>query len=281
VTIDHGLQPESAEVADRAVAACRDLGLAPVWREEVVVAGPGGREAAARDARYRALDEAAAATGAVCVLLGHTLDDQAETVLLALARGSGARSLAGMPAVRGPYRRPFLHLRRVQTDAVCVALGLQPWTDPTNADPGANRRAAVRHDVVPALEHALGPAVVPALARTADLLRADADLLENLAGELLEASAHERSPGQVVLDVDVLAGGHPALMTRALRTAALSAGCPAGSLGAAHMEAMVDLITNWHGQGPVHLPGRVVAHRSCGRLTLQTAGASGEAGGAR
>lgn len=281
VTVDHGLQPGSGAVVAEAVAACRRLGLDPAWGESVTVSGPGGPEAAARDARYAALEEAATRTGATCVLLGHTLDDQAETVLLALARGSGARSLAGMAPVRGPFRRPLLRLRRAQTASVCAALDLTPWSDPTNADPHANRRAAVRHDVVPALERALGGAVVPALARTADLLRADADLLDELAADLLAAAtvgAREAAAASLELDADVLAAAAPALRGRALRAAAVAAGAPAGAVGSAHVEALTALVAAWHGQGPVHLPGGVVAGRRCGRLSLRRIGTPTEAG---
>ncbi|MFC7880099.1 tRNA lysidine(34) synthetase TilS, partial [Isoptericola sp. NPDC057391] len=147
VVVDHGMQPGSAAVAATAAARCRDLGLDPVLVRGVRVdAGPGstGPEGAARTARYAALDAVAEETGAVAVLLGHTLDDQAESVLLGLARGSGARSLAGMPRRRGRYRRPFLGLRRAQTEAVCAAVGADFWTDPTNLlpDGGAGEAAS-------------------------------------------------------------------------------------------------------------------------------------------
>lgn len=189
VVVDHGLQPGSADVAARAATVCRGLGLGPVEVVAVSVAGPGGPEAAARAARHRALADVAARHGAAAVLLGHTLDDQAETVLLRLARGSGARSLAGMPAVRGPLRRPLLGLRRVDTEAACAALGLAPWTDPTNgpAEPGvlAPLRSRVRHEVLPVLEEVLGPGVVPALARSAAALAADDAALTAAAADLL------------------------------------------------------------------------------------------------
>ncbi|HLT83176.1 MAG TPA: tRNA lysidine(34) synthetase TilS, partial [Phototrophicaceae bacterium] len=192
VVVDHRLQPGSADVAATAAAACRGLGLEPVEVREVEVEGGGGPEAAARTARYRALGDAAAEHGAAAVLLGHTLDDQAETVLLGLGRGSGARSLAGMPAAAGVWRRPFLGLRRHDTEACCTALGLTWAQDPTNApdgpwrraDGGPLRRAAVRHHVLPALEEALGPGVPEALARTARRLREDEDYLTTAAREL-------------------------------------------------------------------------------------------------
>ncbi|WHP19113.1 tRNA lysidine(34) synthetase TilS [Cellulomonas sp. ES6] len=183
VVVDHGLQPGSADVASRAAAACRRLGLDPVEVVAVDVTGPGGPEAAARAARTGALESAAGRLGAAAVLLGHTRDDQAEGVLLGLARGSGARSLAGMAPVRGLLRRPLLAVTRAQTVAACAALGLDPWHDPTNAGaaPGDPRRSRVRAHVMPVLERELGPGVAAALARSAELLREDADALDALA----------------------------------------------------------------------------------------------------
>jgi tRNA(Ile)-lysidine synthase len=269
VCVDHGLQQGSGAVAAGAAATCRDLGLDPVSVETVTVRGPGGLEAAARDARYAALEVAATRTGAACVLLGHTMEDQAETVLLGLARGSGVRSLAGMAETRGLFRRPFLGLRRAQTTAACAALGLDPWLDPTNAEGAGHRRAALRHQVLPALERALGPGVVPALARTARLARADADLLEALADGVLADAVRQRGAGRLALDVDVLAQAAPALRGRVLRAAALDVGCPPGSLTATHVDALTGLVTDWHGQGPLDLPGGVSAWRRCGRLSLR------------
>ncbi|WP_124344046.1 tRNA lysidine(34) synthetase TilS, partial [Cellulomonas algicola] len=187
VVVDHALQPGSADVAARTAAVCRSLGLDPVVVERVVVDAPGGPEAAARHARYAALDAVAERLGAAAVLLGHTLDDQAETVLLGLARGSGARSLAGMPRVRGVLRRPLLGLRRTDTVGACAALGLDPWHDPTNAGAAddAPLRSRVRERVLPLLERELGPGVADALARTAEQLREDADTLDTLATTLL------------------------------------------------------------------------------------------------
>ncbi|UNX54487.1 TilS substrate-binding domain-containing protein [Georgenia sp. TF02-10] len=241
----------------------------------------GGPEAAARAARYAALTAAASDHGAAAVLLGHTLEDQAETVLLGLARGSGARSLAGMPPVRGIWRRPFLSLRRGQTEAVCRALGLIPEEDPTNlpdgpwraADGSALRRAAVRAQALPALTAALGPGVVPALARTADQLRRDADLLEALAADLLAAATvpappDATPPTAVVLDLAPLAAAHPALRTRALHAAARQAGATPAALAAVHVGALDALVVGYHGQGRIPLPGGVGAERRCGRLYL-------------
>ncbi len=270
VVVDHGWSHGSAAVARGAARACRDLGLHPV---EVVAAAPSAGETAARTARYAALDAAAERAGAAAVLLGHTRDDQAEQVLLGLARGSGARSLAGMPAARGRYRRPLLHLPRSTTARACEALGLVPWADPANADP-AHARARVRGALLPALEAGLGPGVAAALARTADQLREDADALDDLAAALLERARHRGPPPAgrrgVELDAGVLAAAPAALRTRALRRAALEAGCPAGDLAREHVLAVQALVVAWRGQGPLHLPGRVEASRACGRVALWT-----------
>lgn len=282
VVVDHGLQEGSGAVAAAAAAACRRLGLDPVHVVRVDVAGPGGPEAAARDARHAALEDAARAAGAVAVLLGHTLDDQAEGVLLALARGSGERALAGMRPVRGLLRRPLLGLRRADTEAACAALGLVPWHDPTNGrGPGADDalplRSRVRRDVLPVLEDVLGPGVAEALARTADALAESADALDGLAAALLDDAV--RPAGQdaregaatrdvLVLDVEALHAAPAAVRRRALHAAAVRAGVPAGALARTHVLAVDALVADWRGQGDVHLPGGRGARRACGRLYL-------------
>ena len=261
LTVDHGLQAGSADRAQKVGAELAGLGLDPV--EVLTVgasAGRGGPEAVARAVRYRALDEAAERLGAAAVLLGHTRDDQAETVLLGLARGSGARSLAGMAPVRGRYRRPLLHLPRDVVRA--AAAGLATWEDPHNADP-AYARSRARHDALPALERSFGPGVAAALARTARQLRADADALDGWASR-----AHDDAARAGGLDPERLAALPPAVRTRVLRRAALAAGCPASDLTAGHVEAIDRLVTAWHGQGPLHLPGGVEASRTYGTLAL-------------
>ena len=257
VTVDHGLQDGSAERAEAVVAALTGLGLGTVHSIEVTVGEDGGPEAAARTARYRALDRVAAETGAAAVLLGHTLDDQAETVLLGLARGSGARSLAGMPPRRGSYRRPLLGIRRERTGAACAALGLRPWQDPHNDD-RRFARVRVRLDALPALEAALGPGVTEALARTATQLRADAELLEEICTE--------RTRGCSSLSTSELADLPAALRGRVLRSAAIGAGCPPGALSARHVRSLDELVTSWHGQRWVDLPGAVRATRRDGEV---------------
>ena len=254
VIVDHALQTGSAEQAARAAEQCRALGLDPVTVVSVTVSRAGGPEAAARAARYAALD----AADADVLLLGHTLDDQAETVLLGLARGSGARSLSGMRERIGRYRRPFLGVRRTDTRAACRALGLDVWHDPHNADP-AYLRVRVRREVLPALEEAMGPGVVEALARSAEQLRADADALDEWAAKAAVDG----------LRIDALATLPPAVRTRVLRSAAVAAGVAAGALTAAHVAEMDRLVVDWQGQGPVSLPGGLVAERRCDRLQLR------------
>lgn len=282
ITVDHGLQPGSAEQAAQVTAVLNRLGLSPVLSVAVTVPRPGdtggypGPEAAARAARYAALDQAAERAGA-WITLGHTLDDQAETVLLGLGRGSGARSLAGMAPVSGRYLRPLLGIRRVQTQAACEAEGLQPWTDPHNADP-AYTRARLRR-LMPALEDALGPGVALALARTADLLRADADVLDALAAAeaaQLGGTAAARADGW---PADALAGLPEAIRHRLLRSAALASGCPAGALSQRHIVSLDELVTGWHGQRWADLPGGVRCLRRYGRLLFTAAARSEDFGG--
>ena len=256
VTVDHGLQEGSAGRAARVAATLRALSLDPVRAVAVTVDGDGGPEAAARTARYAALEKAAADLGAAAVLLGHTLDDQAETVLLGLARGSGGRSLAGMARRRGIFLRPLLGVRRQATADACAALGLIPWADPHNAD-RQFARVRVRLDALPALEAALGPGVAEALARTADQLRDDAEVLEKIGSD-------ERTVATASL-----AGLPGAVRSRVLRSAALAAGCPPGALTAAHVTRIEELVTNWHGQRWIDLPGGVRASRRSGHVLFE------------
>ena len=251
VVVDHGLQPGSGDAAARAAQQAATLGLAPVIIAEVTVGTDGGPEAAARTARYAALDEAAQDCGAVAVLLGHTLDDQAETVLLGLARGSGATSLQGMERVSGLYRRPLLGIRRSTTVQACADAGLEPWLDPQNDD-GAFTRVRVRRTVLPVMEEELGPGIHEALARTADQLREDSDALDHFAEELAEDLA-EHSEAGISLPVAALAANPPALRQRLIRLAVSSEFHVA--LSRAQTIDVARLITDWHGQSGVDLPG--------------------------
>jgi tRNA(Ile)-lysidine synthase len=273
VVVDHGWSAQASAAGRRAALTCRDLGLDPVDEVPVDVAGrPGGPEASARAARYEALEAAAGRHGAAAVLLGHTRDDQAETVLLGLARGSGARSMAGMPARRGRLRRPLLGEPRALTHAVCAELGLDPWLDPANLDP-AYARVRLR-SVLPGLEVALGPGFTGALARSAELLREDADALDAAAAELL-AAAGWSAAGEAGLDTAVLAAAPAAVRRRALLAAAQDAGCRPGSLTRTHALALDGLLAPDRPRGPVHLPDGVVATVDCGRLRWAAPTSSG------
>ncbi len=212
--VDHGLQPDSARVAVAAADAARVLG-ARVQVLPVRVGRSGGLEAAARDARYAALDEA---RGGRPVLLGHTADDQAETVLLGLARGSGSRSIAGMRAWNDPWARPFLGVQRQQTLAACTELGLAPHHDPHNRDPRFTR-VRLRSEVLPLLEDVLHGGVVDALGRTAEGLQADNDALDEWAARVLAEAARDD-----VLAVGPLRDAPLAVRTRALRAWLLDIG---------------------------------------------------------
>ena len=320
VTVDHGLQDGSADRAAQVAALLGRLGLDPVRIATVTVAsgpGRGGPEAAARTARYAALEQVAEQTGAAAVLLAHSRDDQAETVLLGLARGSGARALAGMPARRGRLRRPLLGLSRAALREACQALQLEPWDDPHNFDP-SYARARVRHQALPALEAALGPGIAEALARSAAQLSADCAALDAIAAAeewrihrpgpgpgvaRAGAAGHAgRSPGgtpvpagggvataqpadpaayagvgaaaelRAVLDIDGLDGLAAAVRGRVLRSAALTAGCPGGSLSASHVAALDALVTGWHGQRGADLPGGIHVQRRYGKLLFSGAG---------
>jgi tRNA(Ile)-lysidine synthase len=278
VTVDHGLQPVSADQAARVTATMTELGLSPALTVTAAVPAPGtpgyhGPEAAARAARYAAIDAAAKATaapGEAWIMLGHTLDDQAETVLLGLARGSGARSLAGMAPRAGRYLRPMLHIRRAQTAAACAAIGLNCWDDPQNTDPAFTRNR-VRHDLMPALTAALGPGIAEALGRTADLLRADADALDVIsvaAADKLGGTSAALTDGWAIDEIGALPA---AIRHRVLRQAALAAGCPAGHLSQQHTASLDELVTAWHGQRWADLPGGVRCRRRYGKLLFTAA----------
>ncbi|WP_394431892.1 tRNA lysidine(34) synthetase TilS [Streptomyces sp. SGAir0957] len=270
ITVDHGLQPGSDSRAEDVVLRLTALGLNPAESVAVQVGREGGPEAAARDARYAALDAAAQRHGAAAVLLGHTRDDQAETVLLGLARGSGIRSLSGMapvsggPGAEGRYRRPFLQLDRQTARKACLVQHLPVWDDPHNTDP-AYTRSRLRHEGLPALEKALGKGVVEALARTAQLSRDDADALDTWAREAADSVRDAAG----LLECAKLYALPPAVRRRILRRAAIEAGAPAGALFARHIEEVDRLITGWRGQGEINLPGKVLAQRQGGRLVIR------------
>lgn len=258
VVVDHGLQDASAATAECAAEQARTLGLDPVRvvRVEVTASGE-GPEAAARTARYAALDAVAGELGAVAILLGHTLDDQAETVLLGLARGAGPTSLRGMDPRTGRYLRPFLGIRRSTTVQACADAGLEPWDDPHNADP-AYTRVRIRQTVMPLLETELGPGVADALARTAEQLREDADALDHMAEEVAEELVELEEAG-VSLGVAALEANPPALRQRLIRLVVASEFHV--SLSRAQTLEVARLVTDWHGQKAIDLPGLTAERR--------------------
>ena len=265
IVVDHGLQPNSRLTADRVGELLRAQGLDPVQVVSVAVVENGdGMESAARDARYAALAAEAEKLGSSVVLLGHTLDDQAETVLLGLARGSGVQSLAGMPRRRGIYRRPLLDLPRATVHASVPSD--VPLVDDVHNHDERYTRVRVRRNVLPFLESELGPGVIAALARTAALTRADAEVL----AELTEQAAKTFDVDAEHLDVSKLSCQPLAIRSRIIRTWLSSQGVPLGKLSATHSQRLEALVSSYKGQGAVALPGRLEVFRVSGRLVVRT-----------
>ena len=261
ITIDHQLQPNSRMQAEIVLSQCAAMGIESGEIIPVTVDITDGMEASARRARYQALDEAAIRYGATKVFLGHTQDDQAETVLLGLARGSGTRSLSGMAPVMGKYVRPLLGITLDQTVAACVDAELTPWQDPHNLD-RQYLRVRLRLEVLPILEATIGPGVRAALARSAGLLRDDADALDEWAAREFQGLDPE------FMEISALAGLPRAVRSRLLRAGMYACGAPPGSITADHVSTVEALVTSWHGQGEASLPGGVKARRLSGRLSL-------------
>ncbi len=271
LTVDHGLQGGSDAVASQAARAAAALGLDPLI-VRVDVSGDGGPEAAAREARYGVLRDAAADVRAAAVLLGHTLDDQAETVLLGLARGSGATSLQGMAPVREDadgvrWVRPLLGVRRETTRAFCVASALTPWDDPHNRDE-RYARVRVRERVLPVLESELGPGIADALVRTAEQLREDAEAFDEMIHETIEDIVEHAEAG-ISVSVAALAANPAALRNRIIR---LVVDSEFGvSLTRTQTIEVARLVTDWNGQGPIDLP-ECSAVRRGGRIVFTASG---------
>ena len=261
VTIDHQLQKSSGEQATKVFAQLSELGIFQIEIVKVDVEMVDGLEASARRARYAALDATAEKYSAKLIFLGHTLNDQAESVLLGLARGSGARSLSGMARCTGKYCRPLLEITRSETLAACTENNLTPWIDPHNSD-SQFARVRVRTDALPKLEESIGPGITEALARSADLLRDDADALDGWAVQV----AAELDLAD--LEITALADLPKAVRTRLLRMAIYAAGAPMGSITADHVASVEAFVTSWHGQGACSLPGGVKVSRISGRLSL-------------
>ena len=258
VVVDHQLQPGSAAVAATTARTLDELGLSPVTIRTVDVASSGaGPEAAARDARHAALEAAADEAGAAAILLGHTLDDQAEQVLLGLARGSGTRSLAGMRPARGRLLRPFLGLRRADTLEICRVEDLEPWHDPSNTDP-VYARSRTRVEVLPLLEDKLGPGVAESLARTAAILQLDADYLEDVANDTFER-LRQQTGEEISLPEAGLRDLAPAVRFRVIAKAAAAVGGQQPSYQ--RLLAAEALLRRQGSAGPVELPGGVSVFR--------------------
>ena len=211
VHVDHGARAGSAAEAGVVAGFAKQLGTGFAAERVSVPPGP-NFEARAREARYAALERARERLGATAILVGHTRDDQAETVLLNVLRGAGVSGLAGMPARRGAVIRPLLGVARADLGAVCRRLALCPIEDPMNADP-VHRRVWLRREVIPALEAGAARDLRAVLARQAAVARADADVLDELAGELLSRVTGEDGSVQTV----PLVAAPVALARRALR----------------------------------------------------------------
>ncbi|MDO7868544.1 tRNA lysidine(34) synthetase TilS [Nocardioides jiangxiensis] len=272
-TVDHGLQDGSDAHASRVVEQMAAMGADETASARVHVENAGeGIEAAARRARYDVLEQMREHFGAAVVLLGHTRDDQAETVLLGLTRGSGGRSLAGMRRAFDHYVRPLLDVSRDDTVTACQVEGLEVWEDPHNEDLGFTR-VRVRRLVLPLLEDELGPGVAATLARTADQVRDDVEALDALADDLFEvARARDdvATRGTAVrVDAGRVAGQHRALVSRVARLAALEAGAPSSELFSVHVDAVVSLLTEGGRGREIQLPGHVTAYRDGSDLAFR------------
>jgi tRNA(Ile)-lysidine synthase len=263
LVVDHQLQKDSEQVALTAQKKLVEFGITEVHVTQVLVnedVGNGGLEAAARRARYDALDVEADRIGAVAIFLGHTEDDLAETVLLGLARGSGTRSLSGMAFQVGRYVRPFLELTRAQVLAACQESGIEYWSDPHNQEMSF-ARVRVRNEILPMMEKEIGPGISKALARTSRILREDADALDLIAGDLFASLA---DPTQI--PIELIAEVPSAVRKRVIKRAIEAMGAP--TLTAEQILEVDALVAAWKGQGPVALAGGITARRDSGRLTL-------------
>jgi len=263
VVVDHGLQDGSAQIASQTISKLKKIGYTQVETAVAQVKITDGLEASARRARYQIFNQFIDTYRPKYFLLAHTLNDQAETVLLGLARGSGARSLSGMAVENNIYVRPLLKISRQTTVAACHEGGIEIWSDPHNDDLRFARVRA-RKNALPILEENLGPGITEALVRSADLLRDDADALDSFALEYFAQT------DPLNLSVNELERLPRAIRTRVLRLAIYQAGAPAGSLSAEHINVAEALISDWHGQKELSLPGDVKLLRNSGRITLST-----------
>ena len=263
LVVDHGLQPGSAQITAQTISKLKEIGYTQIETAIAQVKITDGLEASARRARYQIFNQFIDTHQPKYFLLAHTLNDQAESVLLGLARGSGARSLSGMALENNIYVRPLLKISRLTTEAACHEGGVEFWSDPHNED-SRFARVRTRKNVLPNLEENLGPGITEALVRSADLLRDDADALDSFAQEYFAQT------DPLNLSVNELERLPRAIRSRVLRLAIYQAGAPSGSLSAEHINGAEALISDWHGQKELSLPGDVKLLRNSGRITLST-----------
>ncbi|MFM1986485.1 MAG: hypothetical protein RIS18_702 [Actinomycetota bacterium] len=258
IIVDHQLFSESNTVANTAKEQCEELGIEEVIIKKVNVQQTNeGLEAAARIARYEAFEKVLTETNAKAILLAHTQDDQAETVLMRLTRGSGAKSLSGMAEISGKYLRPFLHLRKKIVHDSLNLINMKAWQDPANTD-NQFLRVRVRHELMPKIIEVLGESAISSLDKTAQLLRIDNQALEELATQFYSSQKDVQTNG---LDIKELEKLPEAIRTRVLRISAIASGVNPGPFSFEHIEAIDALVKNWHGQGNVDLPGFMQATR--------------------
>ena len=267
VIVDHGLQEQSAEVATSTSNKLKRLGFDDIFIGKANVHLIDGLEASARRARYKVFEQAMETFGASFFLLGHTKNDQAEGVLLGLARGSGTRSLSGMQEITGPYVRPFLSINRATTETACTEAGVEFWSDPHNLNSEFSR-VRVRQNILPIIESEIGPGIIDALSRSAKILREDANALDEWADSVFA----QIDPADI--EISTLVALPIAVRSRVLRRAIYAAGAPLGSISASHLEPIEAFVSNWRGQGHTSLPGGVKVCRISGRLSLLQQGPS-------
>ena len=261
VIVDHGLQANSAEIAEFAKQQLIKLGFQDIFLGRASVQITDGLEASARRARYKVFQQAIETYGPNTFLLGHTKNDQAEGVLLGLARGSGTKSLSGMQEVSGIFVRPLLGIDRATTEIACHESNIEYWVDPHNSNQDFTR-VRVRDNILPLLENDVGPGIIDALARSAKILREDATALDEWAENIF------RQVEPMDIEISILATLPVAVRSRVLRMAIYAAGAPAGSISAAHLEPIEAFVSDWRGQGHTSLPGGVKVCRISGRLSL-------------
>ena len=261
VIVDHNLQENSAEVATSTKKKLESIGYSDIFVGKANVLVTDGVEASARRARYLVFQQALETYGSKVFLLGHTKNDQAEGVLLGLARGSGTKSLSGMAEISGPFIRPFLNVDRSTTQAACDESGIEYWSDPHNLNTEFTR-VRIRENILPLIEKEIGPGIIDALSRSAKILREDATALDEWA---------ERTFGEVDptdIEISFLVSLPIAVRSRVLRLAIYAAGAPSGSISATHLEPIEAFVSDWRGQGHTSLPGGVKVCRISGRLSL-------------